>query len=145
VLKTPINAAAPDWSRDGQYVAFTDRSSQTGADLWVVPIAGDRVPSAFLQTPADEAEPHFLLTAAGLPIVRMRSGGLKCSSGRSQSQPGIITSRSLTAVGGHRGGAETAESCSSSAWTARSCRLKLIPPKPRPHRAKRLSRISRPA
>jgi serine/threonine protein kinase len=61
VLKTPISAAAPDWSSDGGFVAFRGRGGLTGLDLWVVPMVGEGkgVPSVFLNTSFDESDPAF--------------------------------------------------------------------------------------
>jgi Tol biopolymer transport system component len=54
-------AATPnDWSRDGRYVLFTRNDNVTGsADIWVLPMSGDRKPTAFLQTPSNETDPVF--------------------------------------------------------------------------------------
>jgi Tol biopolymer transport system component len=39
------------WSRDERFLLYTSIDPQTGGDLWVVPMAGERTPSAFLKTP----------------------------------------------------------------------------------------------
>ena len=39
-----------DWSSDGRFIAYTALDKNTGFDLWIVPVDGDRTPRAFLQT-----------------------------------------------------------------------------------------------
>jgi serine/threonine protein kinase/Tol biopolymer transport system component len=59
ILKTNERKYSSDWSRDGQYIAFTSSSPQTKLDLWVLPIAGDRKPISFLQTSFNEDGARF--------------------------------------------------------------------------------------
>jgi serine/threonine protein kinase/Tol biopolymer transport system component len=48
------------WSPDGKFLAFTEEAhSQTGDDIWLVPLQGDRRPQPLLQTPFDEWQPRF--------------------------------------------------------------------------------------
>jgi len=48
------------WSPDGKFLAFTEEGhSQTGDDIWLVPLQGDRRPQPLLQTPFDEWQPRF--------------------------------------------------------------------------------------
>jgi dipeptidyl aminopeptidase/acylaminoacyl peptidase len=46
------------WSPDG-YLLYAIRHPKTGADLWALPMAGDRKPLPILQTPADETAGQF--------------------------------------------------------------------------------------
>ncbi|MEI6667760.1 MAG: protein kinase [Acidobacteriota bacterium] len=46
---------ATSWSRDGQFILFHAPTTKTADDLWVLPLAGDRKPFVFLQTPFSEA------------------------------------------------------------------------------------------
>jgi eukaryotic-like serine/threonine-protein kinase len=59
VLKTDERKWSTDWSRDGQYIAFTSANPQTKLDLWVLPIAGDRKPISFLRTSFNEDGGRF--------------------------------------------------------------------------------------
>ncbi len=59
ILKTDERKLPSDWSKDGQYIAFTSTNPQTKLDLWVLPIAGDRKPISFLQTPFNEDGARF--------------------------------------------------------------------------------------
>ena len=48
-----------DWSRDGNFILYHVLSPKTRADLWVLPLSGDRKPNPFLVTPAGEREACF--------------------------------------------------------------------------------------
>jgi len=52
--KTPL-----DWSRDGRYLMFMQRGKDTGADLWVLPLEGERKPFPYLVTPSNEGQARF--------------------------------------------------------------------------------------
>jgi serine/threonine protein kinase len=52
--KTPT-----DWSADGRFLLFRSTDPQTGVDLWVLPVAGDKKPFPFLKTPFDERDGQF--------------------------------------------------------------------------------------
>jgi eukaryotic-like serine/threonine-protein kinase len=47
------------WSTDGQLLAFTQLSQSTRADIWLLPLKGDRKPRPFLRTGANEFSPSF--------------------------------------------------------------------------------------
>ena len=53
-VKTPES-----WSPDGRFLLYRSIDPKTSLDLWVVPIAGDRTPSVFLQTPFREGYAAF--------------------------------------------------------------------------------------
>jgi Tol biopolymer transport system component len=42
------------WSADGRFLLYFSNDPQTGSDLWVVPMRGDRTPSVLLKTPFQE-------------------------------------------------------------------------------------------
>ena len=48
-----------DWSPDGQFIVYHALSGKTRADLWVLPLTGDRKPYPFLQTQFGEREARF--------------------------------------------------------------------------------------
>ena len=50
---------ASSWSPDGRFILFTQVNSQTGNDIMVIPLDGDRAPQAYLQTETSEAEAAF--------------------------------------------------------------------------------------
>ncbi len=46
--------APSSWSADGRFLLYASIDPQTGADLWVLPMEGDRTPWVFLKTPFRE-------------------------------------------------------------------------------------------
>jgi serine/threonine protein kinase/Tol biopolymer transport system component len=50
-----------DWSLDGEYIAYTDYLNDpgTGANIWFLPLAGDRKPIPFLRTRFNESLARF--------------------------------------------------------------------------------------
>jgi serine/threonine protein kinase/Tol biopolymer transport system component len=48
-----------DWSVDGRFVLFGASTANNGADLWVLPLDGDRKPLPFLQTPFWDGPARF--------------------------------------------------------------------------------------
>ena len=53
------NKVATSWSADGRFLLYISIDPQTAADLWVVPVVGDRTPSVFLKTPFREVYGAF--------------------------------------------------------------------------------------
>jgi serine/threonine protein kinase len=54
LLESPQEKFANDWSADGRFLLFGSIDPQTGYDLWVLPMDGDRKPWAFLKTSFNE-------------------------------------------------------------------------------------------
>lgn len=51
LLHASDQAKSPNsWSMDGRFLLFTNFDPDTGPDLWVLPMFGDRTPSPFLKT-----------------------------------------------------------------------------------------------
>ena len=48
-----------DWSSDGEFIVFHKLSGTTRADIWVLPLSGDRRPFAYLETQFGEREARF--------------------------------------------------------------------------------------
>ena len=48
-----------DWSSDGRFIAYHALSGKTRADIWILPLFGDRKAFPFLQTPHGEREARF--------------------------------------------------------------------------------------
>jgi Tol biopolymer transport system component len=47
------------WSPDGKYLAYMLVSPETGTDIWILPLAGDRKPWPLAQTKCNEQQPRF--------------------------------------------------------------------------------------
>jgi Tol biopolymer transport system component len=48
-----------DISRDGRYLAYYELHPQTGRDIWILPLQGEKKPDQFLATPANERSAVF--------------------------------------------------------------------------------------
>jgi len=48
-----------DWSSDGQFIVFHKLSGKTRADIWILPLSGDRKPYPYLETQFGEREARF--------------------------------------------------------------------------------------
>ena len=48
-----------DISRDGRYLAYYELHPQTGRDIWILPLQGEKKPEPFLVTPANERSAVF--------------------------------------------------------------------------------------
>jgi Tol biopolymer transport system component len=53
------NIVPTDWSPDGEYILFVVSAPDSGNDLWILPLAGDKKPFKFLATPAEEMHGNF--------------------------------------------------------------------------------------
>jgi Tol biopolymer transport system component len=63
-----------DWSTDGQFIAFHKLSPQTRADIWIVPLSGDRKPFAYLETPFGERDARFSPNGRWIAYVSDETG-----------------------------------------------------------------------
>lgn len=43
-----------DWSRDGRFIVYDAQAAETGLDIWILPIGGDRKPIQYLRSTAHE-------------------------------------------------------------------------------------------
>jgi serine/threonine protein kinase/Tol biopolymer transport system component len=48
-----------DWSPDGQFLLYRDYSAKTKSDLYILPMAGERKPIPFANTPFSESQARF--------------------------------------------------------------------------------------
>jgi serine/threonine-protein kinase len=66
--------AAASWSPDGQTLAFVERNPETGYDIWVLPLSGERRPRPIVQTRFIEAYPDFSPDGHWLAYMSEESG-----------------------------------------------------------------------
>ena len=59
LLESAQGKVPTDWSRDGRFLLFRSNDPQTGFDLWVLPLSGDKQPIPFLRTPFVERDGQF--------------------------------------------------------------------------------------
>src|SRR3989454_5136131 len=65
LLESDQNKAAYDWSSDGRFLLFRSQDPQTGADLWVLPVSGDKSRSLSCRLPMTNATGSSPPTANG--------------------------------------------------------------------------------
>ena len=63
-----------DWSHDGRFLAYTNQAAETGLDLWVLPLSGDKAPELFLRTPNNEDNAVFSLNGRWIAYDSDESG-----------------------------------------------------------------------
>jgi serine/threonine protein kinase len=54
LVKSSHSKIPRSWSPDGRFLVYEEDDPKTGADIWVLPLEGDRKPFPFLQTEFDE-------------------------------------------------------------------------------------------
>jgi eukaryotic-like serine/threonine-protein kinase len=59
ILVTDQPKFCNDWSSDGQFIVFHKLSGTTRADIWILPLSGDRTPFPYLETQFGEREARF--------------------------------------------------------------------------------------
>ena len=59
LLESAQNKEPADWSRDGRYLLYHTDDSKTGADLWALPLVGDRKPFPVAQGNSSELQGQF--------------------------------------------------------------------------------------
>jgi eukaryotic-like serine/threonine-protein kinase len=61
LLKSEDDKFPTDWSRDGKFLSFTQlgNKGKRSADLWILPLTGDKKPYPFLQTEFNEGDGVF--------------------------------------------------------------------------------------
>ncbi|MEQ1731816.1 MAG: hypothetical protein ABL982_25875 [Vicinamibacterales bacterium] len=62
------------WSPDGRFLFYASYDPKTNADLWVVPMSGDRTPSVILRTPFRETQPMISTDGRWLAYLSDQSG-----------------------------------------------------------------------
>ena len=76
------------WSPDGQVLAFYETRPETGRDIWILKMNGDRTPEPFLQTPFNESFPSFSPNGQWLGYQSDKSGRLEIYLSRFPASPG---------------------------------------------------------
>jgi Tol biopolymer transport system component len=92
-----------DWSRDGRFLLYSQVDSKTRSDLWLMPLAGDRKPTVYVNSEVNEThgqfspDGHWIAYASdesGRPEIYVRPFPLTAGSGKwTVSSGGGITPR----------------------------------------------------
>jgi len=59
LLESDQHKLPADWSSDGRFLLFGSADPETGQDLWVLPVSGDKKPFPFLKTSFEERDGQF--------------------------------------------------------------------------------------
>jgi Tol biopolymer transport system component len=59
LLRSAYSKLTMDWSADGRFLLYRELNSQTGYDLWVLPMEGERKPWPWLNSPFVEGAARF--------------------------------------------------------------------------------------
>src|SRR5688572_1070762 len=74
LLKADVITNGMDWSSDGKFIVFEGSDSQTGSNLWVLPLFGDMKPYVVLQTQFNETHGRVSPDNRWLAYVSNESG-----------------------------------------------------------------------
>jgi Tol biopolymer transport system component len=74
LLKSDHPITPEDWSGDGRFVLYTEQDPKTNADLWMLPLAGDRKPQPVVNSPFVESQGRFSPDGRWIAYVSNESG-----------------------------------------------------------------------
>jgi len=74
LFKTGNQIMPWSWSRDGGFLIYEVTDPKTGADLWILPMSGDRKPTPFLQTGFIERHAQFSPDGRSVAYASNESG-----------------------------------------------------------------------
>jgi serine/threonine protein kinase/dipeptidyl aminopeptidase/acylaminoacyl peptidase len=77
LLKSDVAFAPSSWSPDDRYIIYHQGLPKTKNDLWLLPLAGDRKPLLFLQTPFMEHQGKFSPDGAYVAYVSNDQGRIE--------------------------------------------------------------------
>jgi eukaryotic-like serine/threonine-protein kinase len=74
MVVNPVPVFADDWSRDGNWIAYTVNTTKAGTDLWLKPLIGDRKERVFLNTRFNEEGARFSPDSRWLAFASNETG-----------------------------------------------------------------------
>ena len=74
VLRSATVESPTDWSHDGRFILYENSAPGSQADIWVLPLFGDRKPLLFLQTPFAEQHGRFSPDGKWIAYVSNETG-----------------------------------------------------------------------
>jgi Tol biopolymer transport system component len=63
-----------DWSRDGRFIVYSSIGAQRAADLWVLPLVGDRTPFPFSESSVNKTQAQIAPNGRWLAYTSYESG-----------------------------------------------------------------------
>ena len=87
LLESDQGKAATGWSFNGRFLLFRSNDPQTGFDLWVLPVSGDKKPFPFLKTPFEERDGQSLENGTRRPCSRFALPAARCLALTSSNMP----------------------------------------------------------
>ena len=77
LLEDQVDKTPTSWSSDGKFILYSIAGPQTGPDIWVLPLAGDRKPFAFLESITDERLAQFSPDGRWVAYTASESGRME--------------------------------------------------------------------
>ena len=111
LLEDQVDKTPTSWSSDGKFILYSIAGPQTGPDIWVLPLAGDRKP---LCVPRVGHRRTVRAILAGWPLGRVRGVGVRPLGGSTSQQfpARARSSRSRVRAGAIPAGGRTGRNCS---------------------------------
>jgi Tol biopolymer transport system component len=99
VLQAGANGYLTSISADGKWLAYSETGSKTKEDIWLLPLAGDRKPVVYLDSPFDETHAQFSPDGKWMAYTSNESG---LEQVYMQSIPATGAKRQVSSNGGRR-------------------------------------------
>ena len=77
LLEDQVDKTPTSWSSDRKFILYSIAGPQTGPDIWVLPLAGDRKPFSFLESVTDERFAQFSPDGRWVAYSASESGRLE--------------------------------------------------------------------
>jgi len=74
LIQSAADKEPEDWSPDGRFLIYQSIDPKTGADLWLLPLVGDRTPRVLVQTPFQEQQAQISPDGRFIAYVSDESG-----------------------------------------------------------------------
>jgi dipeptidyl aminopeptidase/acylaminoacyl peptidase len=74
-LQSQYSVYMNDWSPDGRYLVYTQQSPEGRAELWILPLAGDRKPEPILKNTFNESQGEVSPDSKWIAYTSDESGG----------------------------------------------------------------------
>jgi Tol biopolymer transport system component len=103
LLATPEHKMPSDWSHDGRFLLYAESSSKTAANIWALPLNGDRkVPFQVVHTPYEERAAQFSPDGRWIAYQSNKTGQFEIylQQFRRPGEPGPGEPKTVSTTGG---------------------------------------------